>query len=144
MANHPLAGPRRWARVAGRVPAVSRTLGLRTRKTHKNPRGRHRRYTMKARKSAHLGLMVLLALAIAVLVQACGSGGEQNEQVDSTQIALIRVSNCPSGYNIIEGTPGDDVLMGTPGSDCILGHGGNDDNHWGGGDYFLAGGLRSE
>src|SRR5262245_56254563 len=50
------------------------------------------------------------------------------------------VSDCPAGYNLIQGNSSNNTLIGTAGNDCILGLGGND-VIWGrGGNDYIAGG----
>ena len=51
---------------------------------------------------------------------------------------------CPAGYNLIEGTPGDDVLNGTSGDDCIYGYGGNDTIVGRAGNDILVGGAGND
>lgn len=75
---------------------------------------------------------------------AGGTPSEPSEEPEEPEEVCpscdIRAEDCPEGYNIIEGTAGDDVLEGTPGSDCILGYEGEDNIVGGNGDDFLAGG----
>jgi Ca2+-binding RTX toxin-like protein len=77
-------------------------------------------------------------------VDASGNSAEARQMTfttlaDQTEPPLT-VADCPSGYNIIQGTPGPDVLRGTPGNDCILGYGGDDDIDGRGGNDVLIGG----
>ena len=64
--------------------------------------------------------------AVAVIVAASCDGTEADLGAEGIGVQLRSVSDCPEGYNIIEGTNGDDNLRGTSGNDCILGYDGND------------------
>jgi hypothetical protein len=71
-------------------------------------------------------------------VDAAGNRATGMQRV--TVILADDSSCCPSGTNIINGTPNNDVLNGTPGSDCILGRGAQDTINGGGGNDFISGG----
>ena len=80
------------------------------------------------------------AVVAALLMSSCSEAGV-GLAADPAELALQTVSDCPDGYNIIEGTDDDDRrLKGTNGNDCILGHDGNDVIHGRGGDDYLVGG----
>lgn len=81
----------------------------------------------------------VVALGIAFGVLSC-RGAEGDAVADDLGLELRTTSDCPEGYNVIEGTDGDDNLRGTSGNDCILGYDGNDTIRGRGGDDYLVGG----
>jgi hypothetical protein len=78
-------------------------------------------------------------LLAATAVSAC-SGQDTDARVAHRRLAAVDRPSCPEGYNVIEGTEGDDHLVGTNQADCILGLGGNDVLEGGNGDDLLYGG----
>lgn len=80
---------------------------------------------------------------LGVLLAACANSGERGEGGVS-QVAVsaqsLTLSDCPAGYNVIQGTSGNDTIDGTSGNDCIFGWGGNDTLRGLGGDDYIAGG----
>lgn len=91
-----------------------------------------------------LWLWAALVSALAVL----GCGAEKTEPPLGTARAALTVADCPAGYNVIVGTPGNDTisrtsalpLRSTTGNDCILGMGGDDTIDGGGGNDVIIGG----
>ncbi len=83
---------------------------------------------------------VLLVFPVLFLAWSCGDQGQSNLTIESNMAAWITIEKCPPGYNIIEGTDGDDILRGTSDRDCIFGHKGDDEIRGEGGDDILYGG----
>ena len=68
---------------------------------------------------ANLRVYALLATLVPMFAFASGCAPDDSPQeVQLGQIqAPLTVADCPAGYNVIEGTDGDDVLVGTDGND---------------------------
>ena len=81
-------------------------------------------------------------LVASLWLLAC-SAPVDNERVQKIHAAL-GVADCPSGYNVILGTPANDSLNGTPGNDCIVGAAGDDNIDGRGGDDVLIGGTGAD
>ena len=82
-------------------------------------------------------LVVVVATVLAST--GCESPQQTELEVAVSEEALLGVSACPAGYNIIQGAGSNDTLTGTAGSDCILGNGGADTIYGLGGDDLLIG-----
>jgi RTX calcium-binding nonapeptide repeat (4 copies) len=79
-----------------------------------------------------------MACAAACVVASCT---QEVSPVDvAGKLRALTVSDCPTGYNIIQGTNGSETLTGTAGNDCIVARNGNDTLLGGGGNDFLIGG----
>jgi probable HAF family extracellular repeat protein len=68
---------------------------------------------------------IVFSVVTVGLSAGCGGVAEQPLELASARAALTAV-DCPTGSNVITGTPGPDQLNGTLGNDCILGLGGDD------------------
>ena len=75
------------------------------------------------------GRWAVVSVALGV-VAACGEAPRVAEHEGDAQVAVsgqaLTSSDCPAGYNLIQGTAANDTLQGTAGNDCIIGLGGND------------------
>lgn len=101
-------------------------------------------YRELGRKPDSVGLLTVLGLCCTVAAFAFGfAPAFSGPSVPGNGDALT-AADCPSGSNIIEGTPQNDVLTGTSGRDCILGYGGDDVLDGLGGDDLLWGGGGSD
>ena len=85
--------------------------------------------------AAAVRIEVVLVCALAI-ISAC----EVSNDIGDQTAALSPAELCPSGYNVIVGTAGDDMLEGTRGNDCIIGLAGDDTIDGGRGDDLIFGG----
>ncbi|HKY39642.1 MAG TPA: hypothetical protein VJN18_27075 [Polyangiaceae bacterium] len=83
---------------------------------------------------------VVAAAAVVSLVACTAEVGTESEPDAASLAAALTAADCPDGYNVIQGTSGDDVLIGTSGGDCIVGGDGDDVIDGRGGNDFLFGG----
>ncbi len=91
-------------------------------------------------RAAHSPASVAFTAVAMVLATTSCNGQDANPSIDNVGFELRTVADCPEGYNIIEGTDGDDNLKGTSGNDCILGYDGDDRIRGREGDDYLVGG----
>ena len=81
-----------------------------------------------------------------MLIAAVGCAMPAEDPGRSVGLAseALSATDCPVGYNIIQGTNASETLIGTAGNDCIVAKSGNDTVYGRGGNDFLIGGDGSD
>ena len=88
-------------------------------------------------RRVHVCVAFSLTLVAAV---GCATSNADNEVEVGVALEALTASDCPAGYNIIQGTSAAETLTGTDGNDCIVAKAGNDTVFGRGGNDFLIGG----
>jgi hypothetical protein len=98
--------------------------------------------TVASRTGCFAGMWCGVLLALA----GCAGTGDAETLGSNSQYLSgpATAADCPSGSNVITGTPGNDVLVGTSKNDCILGLDGDDRIEGGNGNDTLIGGAGSD
>ncbi len=96
---------------------------------------------MRLSRPAAIRLIFIFSTALFSLLALGCLAAEVGDEAKIVQaLEDMGVDSCPVGYNVIEGTEGDDVIEGTCKRDCIVAYGGNDIIRAGNGnDIVLAG-----